>query len=91
MSIETCENELLTYFSAHKTRYKNPALYTFTQVFFNPDQRDKTTLVDAEAIKLKLIEQGDTIENAGALGDNFKVLFLLQMTSFTLGYLFSNT
>jgi hypothetical protein len=71
MSIETCENELLTYFSAHKTRYKNPALYTFTQVFFNPDQRDKTTLVDAEAIKLKLIEQGDTIENAGALGDNF--------------------
>jgi peptidyl-prolyl cis-trans isomerase C len=65
------EAELQTYFDAHQDRYQEPALYTFTQVFIDPDKRGDTTLDDAEAIKAKLIAQGDTIEDPGALGDDF--------------------
>jgi hypothetical protein len=65
------DEELATYFDIHKDRYQKPALYTFTQIFFDPDKRGDTTLDDAEAIKATLIERGDVIEDAGALGDDF--------------------
>jgi len=63
------EEELQSYFDEHLDRYQEPALYTFTQVFIDPDKRGDTTLEDAEAIKAKLIAQGDAIEDPGALGD----------------------
>jgi hypothetical protein len=63
--------ELLAYFEAHRDRYQEPALYTFTQVFIDPDKRGDTTLTDAEAIKAALIASDDAIEAAGALGDDF--------------------
>jgi len=63
------EEELLAYFDEHQARYQAPTLYTFTQVFFDPDKRGDATLEDAEAAKLTLIAQGDTIEDPGALGD----------------------
>jgi hypothetical protein len=63
--------ELVAYFDAHQDRYQEPALYTFTQVFFDPDKRGDTTLDDAEEVKATLIARGDAIENAGALGDDF--------------------
>jgi hypothetical protein len=65
------EEELQAYFAAHEDRYLEPALYTFTQVFFDPDKRDDATLDDAEEVKKTLIAEGDAIENAGALGDEF--------------------
>jgi len=65
------EEELVAYFHAHKDRYQQPALYTFTQVFIDPDKRGDATLDDAEAIKATLIARGDAIEDAGALGDDF--------------------
>jgi hypothetical protein len=65
------EKELQSYFDAHQDRYQEPALYTFTQVYIDPDKRGDATLSDAEAIKATLIERGDPIENAGALGDDF--------------------
>ena len=65
------DEELQTYFAKHQDRYQEPALYTFTQVFFDPDKRDDATLADAEKIKATLIAQGDAIDHAGALGDNF--------------------
>ena len=65
------DEELAAYFDAHRDRYQQPALYTFTQVFIDPDKRGDATLVDAEAIKASLIARGDAIENAGALGDDF--------------------
>ena len=46
-------------------------LYTFTQIFIDPDKRGDTTLDDAEAIKANLIAQGDEVEDPGALGDDF--------------------
>ncbi len=52
-------------------RYQEPALYTFTQVFIDPDKRGNATLADAEKIKATLIAQGDAIEDACALGDGF--------------------
>ena len=65
------DEELLTYFDAHQERYQEPARYTFTQVFIDPDRRGDTTLADAEKIKATLIAQGDAIQDAGALGDSF--------------------
>ena len=65
------DEELQTYFDTHRDRYQEPARYTFTQVFIDPDKRGDTTLDDARAIKATLIAQGDAIENAGALGDDF--------------------
>jgi len=63
------EDELLAYFDEHQARYQAPTLYTFTQVFFDPDKRGDATLEDAEAVKATLIAQGDAIDDAGALGD----------------------
>jgi len=65
------EEELQAYFAEHQDRYQQPRLYTFTQVFIDPDKRGDATLADAEKIKVTLIAQGDAIENAGALGDDF--------------------
>ena len=70
--IPPTDEELQTYFDEHQGRYQEPARYTFTQVFIDPDKRGDTTLKDAEAIKATLIAQGDeAIEDAGALGDDF--------------------
>jgi hypothetical protein len=69
--IPPTDEELVAYFDAHKDRYQQPALYTFTQVFIDPDKRGNATLEDAEAIKATLMARGDAIEDAGALGDNF--------------------
>jgi hypothetical protein len=63
--------ELQAYFAKHQECYREPALYTFTQVYFDPDKRGDATLDDAEKIKATLIAQRDAIENAGALGDAF--------------------
>jgi peptidyl-prolyl cis-trans isomerase C len=65
------EEELLTYFDAHQARYQEPVLYTFTQVFIDPDKRGDTTLARAEAVKVTLIAEGEAINDAGALGDDF--------------------
>ena len=63
------EAELQAYFEEHLARYQEPSLYTFTQIFFDPDKRGDKTLDDAEAVKVTLIEQGDAIDDPGALGD----------------------
>ena len=65
------EDELQAYFTEHQDRYQDPMRYTFTQVFINPDKRGDTTLDDAKAIKATLIAQGDAVDDAGALGDDF--------------------
>ncbi len=65
------EEELQAYFAGHQDRYQEPARYTFTQVFIDPDKRGDATLADAEKIKATLMAQGDAIDDAGALGDAF--------------------
>ena len=65
------EEELQSYFDEHQDRYQQPVLYTFTQVFIDPDKRGDTTLDDAEVIKANLIAKGDAVDDPGALGDDF--------------------
>ena len=65
------EEELQSYFEENQARYQQPVLYTFTQVFIDPDKRGDATLDDAEIIKANLIAQGEAIEDPGALGDDF--------------------
>ena len=65
------DEELQTYFSEHRDRYQEPVLYTFTQVFIDPDKRGDATLARAEAVKVTLIAEGEAIDDAGALGDDF--------------------
>ena len=69
--IPPTEEELQIYFDEHQGRYQEPMLYTFTQVFIDPDKRGDATLDDAEKIKATLIEKGDAIDDPGALGDSF--------------------
>jgi hypothetical protein len=69
--IPPTDEELQTYFSEHQDRYQKPVLYTFTQVFIDPDKRGDTTLARAEAVKVTLIAEGEAIDDAGALGDDF--------------------
>ena len=69
--IPPTDEELQMYFSEHRDRYQEPALYTFTQVFIDPDKRGDTTLAKAEAVKVTLMEEGEAIDDAGALGDDF--------------------
>ena len=65
------DEELQTYFEEHRDRYQEPVLYTFTQVFIDPDKRGDTTLARAEAVKVTLIAEGEAIDDAGSLGDDF--------------------
>ena len=69
--IPPTDEELQAYFDEHQDRYQEPVLYTFTQVFIDPDKRGDTTLGDAEVIKTTLVTQGNAIDDAGALGDDF--------------------
>ena len=64
------EEELQTYFNEHISFYQEPARYTFTQVFIDPDKRGDATLADAEKIIASLIALGDAIGNAGEFGDD---------------------
>jgi hypothetical protein len=65
------DEDLRTYFETHQDRYRSPARYTFTQVFIDPDKRGNATLKDAEAIKARLIVEGDAIADPATLGDDF--------------------
>ena len=65
------EQELQDWFDQHQSLYQQPTLYTFTQVFIDPDKRGDATLADAERIKAELTAGGDGIEDPGALGDRF--------------------
>ncbi len=63
------EAELRAYFNLHQASYQAPALYTFTQIYFDPDKRGEATLEDAEKARAILIAQGDAVDDPGALGD----------------------
>jgi parvulin-like peptidyl-prolyl isomerase len=64
------EEELQAYFKEHQKYYTEPARYTFTQVFIDPDKRGDATLDDAEKIKAALIAKGENIEDVSGSGDD---------------------
>jgi hypothetical protein len=68
---EPAEGELEQYFADNIDQYREPDLITFTQVFFDPDKRDETTLEDAEAALVVLGERGEPDGDVKDLGDRF--------------------
>jgi peptidyl-prolyl cis-trans isomerase C len=68
---EPTEGELEQYFSDNIELYREPDLITFTQVFFDPDKRDETTLKDSEAALVVLAERGEPDGDIKDLGDRF--------------------
>ena len=69
--IPPSEEDLTSYFDEHKTRYQQPDLFTFTQVFIDPDKRGDATLADAEVIKAKLVSEQVSLVDAPSLSDGF--------------------
>ena len=67
------EEELQAYFMEHQGYYTEPARYTFTQVFINPDKRGDATLDDAEKLKVTLIARGEDIDDVSELGDDLMI------------------
>jgi peptidyl-prolyl cis-trans isomerase C len=51
---EPSDEELIDWYAANSDRFKEPDLYTITQVFFDPDKREAKTLDDAKAALDKL-------------------------------------
>ena len=65
------EEELNAYYQEHIEAYIPDELISFTQIFFDPDKRDESTLEDAEKALVKL-QSMETIPNdLTAYGDNF--------------------
>lgn len=65
------EEELETYFEAHREEYREPDLVTFSHVFVDPDRRGERTLQDAAAIREALEKLEDPAQGAKKLGDPF--------------------
>ena len=65
------DEELHAFFEQHIDRYQTPDLITFTHVFMDPDKRGDQTLVDAETLKAKLIDNSTTPDSRSDLGDRF--------------------
>jgi peptidyl-prolyl cis-trans isomerase C len=55
---EPSDEVLLDWYAANAESFKQPDLYTVTQIFFDPDKRERTTLEDAQAAldRLKSLE-----------------------------------
>jgi len=65
------EDELLAYFDEHQASYQAPTLYTFTQVYFDPDKRGDATLDDANALLAELTAIGPPDAATADKGDRF--------------------
>jgi peptidyl-prolyl cis-trans isomerase C len=51
---EPSDEVLVDWYAANADSFKQPDLYTFTQIFFDPDKRERATLEDAKAALDKL-------------------------------------
>lgn len=71
MMTPATDEELQTWFNEHRDQYQAPTLYTFSQVFVDPDKRGDATLDDARAIKATMIAQPEASDNSGTYGDDF--------------------
>lgn len=65
------DEELRAWYDANQGDYKQPDLYTVTHVFFDPDRREASTLVDAEAALETLSTLDSVPEDFANYGDRF--------------------
>jgi hypothetical protein len=68
---EPAEGELEQYFEANRDAYRDPDRISFTQLYFDPDARGDTTLVDAERVLKQVREAGEPTEDMAELSDRF--------------------
>ena len=65
------EEELTTYFQENIAAYIPEEVLSITQIFFDPDKREESTLEDAEKTLLVLQNRESLPDNYNAYGDNF--------------------
>jgi len=71
MMVQPSEGELEQYFSENSALYRAPDRMTFSQVFFDPDDRGNRTLEDAKEALVKLQTAGVPTEESMQVGDGF--------------------
>jgi hypothetical protein len=78
---EPTSGELEQYFESHRARYRDADRITFSQVFFDPDLRDESTLDDAAEMLARLQTAG--VPDAAMLdaGDRFMLQSYFQEAS----------
>ena len=71
MMVQPGEGVLEQYFEDNSEAYQTPDLMTFSQVFFDPDSREDSTLDDAAEALIKLQVAGVPTEESMQVGDGF--------------------
>lgn len=69
--IEPPEEELRAFFEERSEEYRVPPRLTFSHIYFNPDARGESTLIDAEAALAELLSREPQPTSAPELGDRF--------------------
>jgi peptidyl-prolyl cis-trans isomerase C len=70
LSLSPTDQELREFFAANGDDYRPPPRITMTQIFFNPDTRQESTLPDAEEMLADFRERGATAEGTEDFGDS---------------------
>ena len=71
MMVQPAEGELEQYFNDNSEIYLAPDRMTFSQIYFDPDSRGNTTLVDAAEALVQLQAAGVPTEESMQMGDGF--------------------
>ena len=71
---EPTDDVLMAWYEKNIDDFTDPTLYTMTQVFFDPDQRDAATIEEADATLAELRAMDEIPADLSAYGDRFLML-----------------
>ena len=71
MMVQPAEGELEAYFAENQASYGQPDRITFSQIFFDPDSRENSTLDDAAEVLAQLQAAGVPDAQSMQMGDQF--------------------
>ncbi len=83
MMVQPEEGELEAYFKENQSSYRQPDRISFSQVYFDPDAREDTTLDDAATVLAQLQAAGVPDEASLQAGDRFMLQNSFQSASET--------
>ena len=63
------DEQLLAFYNNNRDSLTDPAQYSFTHIYFSPDQRGDKVAADAELVRLELLDRA--VEHAPERGDRF--------------------
>ena len=75
------DEQLLAWYAENADRFKRPDFYTITHIYFNPDEREETTLDDAIAALDALLALDELPANYDHYGDRFMLQYFYQNRS----------